>query len=43
MQILELRKRNIKCAKCGDDLPRLDLVNKVNWKYYCLGCAKANR
>ena len=40
MQILQLRKHDKCCAECGNELPYLDSVNKMDGIYYHLDCAK---
>ncbi len=44
MKILTLHKRGLSCAcGCGHKHERLDLVNKMNGKYYKLYCARIYR
>lgn len=43
MKIFELRLHNINCAECGNELPYLDSVNKMDDRYYHLDCAKEKR
>lgn len=39
-----LRKRGVICAYgCGDELPRGDVVSKINGKYYKLYCGRIYR
>lgn len=44
MKIQTLHKRGLSCAcGCKAELPRMDLVNKMNGKYYQLHCARIYR
>jgi len=44
MKILTLHKKNISCAcGCGEGLNRLDLVNRINGKYYKIHCGRVYR
>ena len=44
IMITRLYKKNQVCScGCGAELPRLDLVSKINNKYYRLYCGKMYR
>lgn len=44
MKIITLCKRGVICAcGCGDELPRGDIVSKIDGKYYKLYCGKIYR
>ena len=44
MKIMSLHKKNLSCAcGCGHKHERLDLVNKMNGKYFKLYCGRIYR